>query len=104
VRVSLLVFQQFLLLLVQPVFDEENLRHVDVVIARSRSDEFFAETRKNTQNKKKLYIRNENQPLCPRMYDPLASLSAAPVRCVKSGSAARPPLQQSHNDRSFCTV
>jgi len=31
VRVSLLVFQQFLLLLVQSVFDEEYLRHFDVV-------------------------------------------------------------------------
>lgn len=32
-RISLLVFQQFLLLLVQPVFDEEYLRHFDVVAA-----------------------------------------------------------------------
>jgi len=32
VRVSLLVFQQFLLLLVQSVFDEEYLRHFDVVV------------------------------------------------------------------------
>lgn len=32
-RVSLLVFQQFLLLLVQPIFDEEYLRHFDLVAA-----------------------------------------------------------------------
>jgi len=36
VAISLLVFQQFLLLLVQSVFDEENLRHFDVAIAGSR--------------------------------------------------------------------
>lgn len=35
--ISLLGFQQFLLLLVQPVFDEENLRHFDVAIAGSRA-------------------------------------------------------------------
>lgn len=35
--ISLLVFQQFLLLLVQPVFNKENLRHFDVAIAGSRA-------------------------------------------------------------------
>lgn len=35
--ISLLGFQQFLLLLVQPVFDEENLRHFDVAIPGSRA-------------------------------------------------------------------
>lgn len=35
--ISFLGFQQFLLLLVQPVFDKENLRHFDVAIAGSRA-------------------------------------------------------------------
>lgn len=59
----------------------------------------FSATKTKQIPKKK--ISNENQPLSQRVWDPQVSLSAAPVRCVKCGPAARTPPQQIHNVKSF---
>lgn len=70
-RVSLLVFQQFLLLLVQSVFDKEYLRHFGVAeVAGSRTEsrwrhKYAFHDREEKNLKKKLFIRKENRLFRP---------------------------------------